>query len=387
MTGKRRILAALAGEKSDRVPFVPNIWQWFYVNQARGTLPPRLKACSDPVDVLRLIGADVLSKFDGLALAENLHDCRRTVRFSGERLPGQPVWSSFGKFDQGNVREETIETPHGVLRHAWRYEPGAGAPFESEHWWKDFDAEYAAVRSWMDDADYVVDRAALRAGLDKVGDDGIVLLQLLPTPLKQFHWLIGQDRSTYFLADHSESMQALADIHERNSLEALEQVVDNDELIAFEVPDNLDSQFYTPRLFRQYCLPTLQKLARMVHARGKYLFIHACGRLKHLAPLVLEAEVDCVEGQAHPPLGDWRLGEARALSDRLIVCGGMTAEEQRWTGADAAARIDRYVQRLFATMGNRRRFLFASGCNTAPDTSLDNLIRFRDAARMHGRVD
>ena len=111
MTGKSRILAALAGEKPDRVPFVPNVWQWFYVNQARGALPDELAGFSDPVDVLRFMGADVFSKFDGLALAETLHDCNRTVQYSGERLPGQPAWSSFSRFEEGSVRKEIVDTP------------------------------------------------------------------------------------------------------------------------------------------------------------------------------------------------------------------------------------------------------------------------------------
>ena len=65
MTGQERIRAALAGETADRVPFVPNIWQWFYVNQYNGTLPAALDGISDPVEALRAMGADVFSKFDG----------------------------------------------------------------------------------------------------------------------------------------------------------------------------------------------------------------------------------------------------------------------------------------------------------------------------------
>jgi hypothetical protein len=37
MTGKERLLATLAGERADRVPFVPNIWQWFHVHRDAGT--------------------------------------------------------------------------------------------------------------------------------------------------------------------------------------------------------------------------------------------------------------------------------------------------------------------------------------------------------------
>ncbi|MCX6997464.1 MAG: hypothetical protein NTV49_10350 [Kiritimatiellaeota bacterium] len=383
MTGKERILTTLAGGRPDRVPFVPNIWQWFHVNQSRGTLPGALRHCRSPVETLRALGADVMSKFDGVALVETLHDCRLTVRFEDDG-GARPPWTSFTSFEGGNIRNETLETPHGALTHIWKYEPRTGAPFEVEHWWKDFDHDFSAVRAWLEDADGRLDREALARGLANVGDDGIVLFQLPPTPLKKFFWLAGPEQASFFIADQPAEMAGLARLQEQQALAALEEVADLDNVWAFEWPENLDSLFYSPTLFREFCLPVMRRAAAMIHARGKYMFAHACGRLKALAPLILEAGLDCVEGQAHPPLGDWRLDEARALSDRLIVCGGMTATEQEWTGPDTAGRIDRHVSELFASLGDRRRFLFAAGCNTSPRTPFDNLIAFRDAAWKHG---
>ena len=209
------------------------------------------------------------------------------------------------------------------------------------------------------------------------------MFQLLPTPLKKFHWLAGAEQATLFITDHWEEMRELAEIHEQKSMAVLEAVVDLPDVPVFEVPDNLDSLFYSPALFREFCLPLLQRMARMIHARKKYLFIHACGHLKALGRLLVEAELDCVEGQAHPPLGDWRLDEARALNQRFILCGGMTAQEQEWRGPDVQHRIDVHVRQLFASLGDKRRFLFASGCNTSPNTPFENLLHFRDAARDH----
>lgn len=384
MTGRERILTTLAGEMPDRVPFVPNIWQWFHVNQAHGTLPGELAQATTPVEALRVLGADVMSKFDGIALVERLNGCQLTVAFEDDSGP-RPGWTSFTSFEGGNVRRETVRTAHGTLTHAWKYEPQTGAPFEVEHWWKDFDKEFAAVRAWLGDGEWKLDYEALRRGLANVGEDGIVLFQLLPTPLKKFHWLAGPEQASLFIADHPAEMRELARAQETKALAALEEAVDLGGVHVFEWPENLDSLFYSPALFREFCLPVMRRAAQMVHARGKYLFAHACGRLKALAPLILEAELDCVEGQAHPPLGDWRLEEARALSDRLIVCGGMTAREQEWTGSEAAVWIDRHVRDLFASLRDRRRFLFASGCNTSPRAPWSNLVAFRDAARRYGR--
>ena len=384
-TGKERILKTLAGEHTDRVPFVPNIWQWFHVNRLSGKLPAKLQGLSDPVEALRKLGADVFSKFDGQVVHERLDGCCLSVSHDGE--PTDPsLWTSFVDFGGWSIRRDRVETPHGLLTHTWRYQPEAGAPFEAEHWWKDFSRDYHSVRAWLLARRFEVDFDALRRGLDKVGDDGVILLQLLPSPLKLFHWLAGQEAASLFIADHSREMQELAQIHTRQSVELLEEVVDLPNVWIYEIPDNLDSTFYSPRLVREFCLPIFQRMAQIVHARGKYLFIHACGKLKALASLIVESGLDCVEGQSHPPLGDWHLHETRATCDRLILCGGMTANEQEWTGPDAPKRIRGYVRKLFDSLGDKQRFLFASGCNTSPHTPYENLSAFRDAAREFGQT-
>jgi hypothetical protein len=384
MTGKERILATLAGQPPDRVPFAPNLWQWFHVNRGAGRLPAALAGAGDPIDALRLLGADVLSKFDGAVVREHLGNCHKSVSYEGDPL-ARPAWTSFVDFEGGPLQRARVETPQGTLTHVWQYLPQAAAPFEAEHWWKEFDREYAAVRAWMLDRRFTVDHDALRRGLAKIGDDGLLLLQLLPTPLKQFHWLAGPAAASLFIVDHPEAMHELAGILTQQALAVVEQVADLTEATIFEVPDNLDSTFYSPRLFREFCLPMLRQAAALIHARGKYLFVHACGKLKALAALIEQSGVDCVEGQAHPPLGDWHLDETRALSPRLILCGGMTANEQEWHGTGTAERIDAFVRDLFGSLGDRRRFLFASGCNTSPSAPFENLVAFRDAAWKYGR--
>jgi len=386
VTGKDRILAALSGEKPDRVPFSPNIWQWYHANDYNDTLPPAVRNLGSPVAVLRELGADIFSKFDSPRPQPVYRDCRYRFAYEGGLPKGRPPWSSWGDFDGGVIRREWLETPFGTLSHVWEYRAETGAPFETEHWWKDFDDEYRAVRYWLEHSEWHLDASALAAGLANVAEDGTIIFQLLPSPLKQFHWLAGQVNTSYFITDHPQEMDDLAAIWERQSLAFVEEVAGLDDVWVYEVADNLDSLFYSPRWFRRFCLPVLRKASEILHAHHKYLFVHACGRLKSLAPLYLEANLDCVEGQAPPPIGDWPLAEARALSPTLIVCGGMAAPQQELDGPDAAQSIDSYVAELFASMGDRRRFIFGSSCNTSPRTPYANLLAFRDAAWRYGEV-
>ncbi len=62
MTGRERILAAFRGEQPDFVPYAPNVYYWFYNRKVRGTLPAELADAEHPFDMLRALGADILSR-------------------------------------------------------------------------------------------------------------------------------------------------------------------------------------------------------------------------------------------------------------------------------------------------------------------------------------
>jgi uroporphyrinogen-III decarboxylase len=62
----------------------------------------------------------------------------------------------------------------------------------------------------------------------------------------------------------------------------------------------------------------------------------------------------------------------------------MDAHHQEIT-EDPEARIHEYTRRLFASMADKRYFIFASSCNTSIATPWENLVYFRDAAREYGR--
>ena len=98
--------------------------------------------------------------------------------------------------------------------------------------------------------------------------------------------------------------------------------------------------------------------------------------------------MDCLEGITPPPMGDVDLNEARMLagSDTFVVNGGMDAHHLE-ISEDAGARLHDYTRCLFESMGDKRRFIFASSCNTSLLTPWENLRYFRNAARDYGRLD
>ena len=388
MTGRERILAALRGEAVDFVPFSPNIYQWFYYHLSKGTLPADVADATHPFDVLRFLGADILARWDTYWATKTIYsEGVLREKYVGETAWDKPLVTAFNIYPphRQELRRQ-FTTPYGSLNQVWAYMAEAGADFESKYLWSDW-SEFEAVRFLLEDRDYEFDAELFGSWVERVGDDGLVMVNITESPLKALHWLAGPQNATLFILKHEAEMKELAAIHERKALAYLERVVDNPAADIFIAIDNLDAMFYPPYFYKDYCADFFAKAAEIIHSRDKFLFVHACGRSKKLLPMVGESRIDCLEGVTPPPMGDVQLAEVRGLVgyDRFTVNGGMNAVQQEFK-ADAEARIHEHARSLFASMGDRRHFIYASSCNTSPLTPWENLLYFRDAARAYGQM-
>jgi uroporphyrinogen decarboxylase-like protein len=389
MTGRQRILAAFRGEAPDTVPFSPNIYYWFYHHLMTGQLPSDVAGARHPFDVLRFLGADILARWDTQRVTrERLTAGEYSEEFRGDSAQDQPAVTAFNVYPpHTSERHSRFATPYGTLTQTWILTEEAGADFIADYWWKDW-SEYDAVRFMLESTEYEFDAAGFHRWVKLIGDDGVMMVHATQSPLKTFHWLAGAENATLFALDHPEEMKALARIHEEKALALLEGMVDTPDAEVFVCLDNLDSAFYPPYFYRDYCDSFFTRAAEIVHRRGKIFVVHACGHSKALMPLVGRSGVDCLEGLTPPPLGDVALGEARRMSGRpdYTVNGGMDTLHLELK-EDAEARLHDYTRRLFESMGDKRHFVFASSCATPTLTPWSNLVHFRNAAREYGRLD
>jgi hypothetical protein len=389
MTGKERLLATLRGERPDTVPFAPNLYHWFYYHRARGTLPPVLYGATHPYQALRALGAEILARWDTQWATREVYTAGKYSRqYVGDTARTTEVVLTFNTYPPGCDRgEQEFVTPFGTLTQEWTFERDTGTEFETKHWWIDFDAEYRAVRYMLEAKEFEFDAALFHSWVERTGDDGLVMLKVNESPLKMLHWLAGQERASYFIYDHPQEMLALARIHTEKTLAYLERVADNPDALIFISNDNLDSMFYSPAFFRDFCQEFFTRAAEIVHRRGKFFFVHSCGRVQALLPLVGQTRVDCLEGVTPPPIGNVRLADvcARVGYDNFTVNGGMSAVQQE-IGQDAERLLHNYTRTLFSELGDLRHFIFASSCTTSPLTPWENLVYLRDAARAYGRL-
>lgn len=388
MTGRDRILAAMRGDRSDTVPFTPNLYQWFYYHRARKSLPPELTGAQHPFEALRCLGADILARWDTVAATKEVFSCGEFRReFGGDGYAEGSIATAFNTYPPGTSQcRDTFATPHKTLTQTWIYSPDAGADFIAHHWWRSWD-DYSAVRFLLESREYCFDGPEFTHWVDRVGQDGVVMVHITQTPLKTFHWLAGPENASLFINDHPEEMRELAAIHEEKALALVHAALDWPKAEVFIALEDLDTPFYPPRLYRDYCDPFLRRAAELIHARGKILVAHACGHTRRLLPLAGRSGLDCLEGLTPPPTGDTELADARGLSGNpeFIVNGGMDSVHLECRN-EAEAQIHRYTRALFRAMDNKRRFLFASSCSTPVLTPWQNLVHFRNAAREYGAV-
>jgi hypothetical protein len=388
MNGKQRVLAAFRGEDADYLPFSPNINLWFYYHRGRGTLPPELADCTHPFAALRYLGADILARWDTLWAQRTVYSAGAySDAWDGDSGLAESRVTAFNIFPPGKTtHRQRFDTPHGTLTQEWAYSPEAGADYEVKNWWTDW-AEYPAVRAMMEATAYQLDTARFHDWVARLGDDGVMMCHVTQSPLKTLHWLAGPANASLFIIDHPQEMRELAQIHEAAALRYLEQIVDLPEAQIFFSGDNLDSAFYPPHFYDDFCASFYRRCADLIHSRGKIFVVHACGRSKKLLARVGAAGIDCLEGVTPRPQGDVELGEVRGLTGNpnFVVNGGMDAPRLTFE-EDAEAAIHAYTRNLFAAMGDCRRFIFAASCSTPAVAPWENLLYFRDAARQYGRL-
>jgi uroporphyrinogen-III decarboxylase len=383
MTGQERILAAFRGQPVDRVPFAPNIYQWFYVRRAQGTLPPQLADARHPIDALRVLGADILTRWDTQASTRAVFSAGRLEEtYGGDSPSPETRITAYNAYPPGsNECVRRFHTPFGPLTERWSYSESAVADFEAEFMWKDWD-DYRRIRYFLEARDYTFDAPHFYAWQDRVGSDGAVMVHLTQSPWKTLHWLAGAERIAYFVADHPQEMDELAAIHERKALALLDSILPDPRTGLFISLDNLDSAFYSPRLYDRFCHSFFAQAAERIHAAGKLFIVHACGHSRALLSRVAADRIDCLEGITPPPVGDVAFGRIRewtAAHPAFTINGGL--ELHHLVGPTGArARIHAYTENLFRELGDKRGFIYASSCNTPPETPWENLEHFRDAA-------
>ena len=128
-----------------------------------------------------------------------------------------------------------------------------------------------------------------------------------------------------------------------------------------------------PNLWREFIYPVLKRMYALVHAGGKYVFIHSCGDVDELLEELISIGVDCFN-PFQPEVMDVA-SLAGKYRGRLVFHGGLSTQRTLpyGTAEDVRAETCRLLE-----LGREGGYIFAPAHDVEGDVPLENMLAFID---------
>jgi uroporphyrinogen decarboxylase len=128
-----------------------------------------------------------------------------------------------------------------------------------------------------------------------------------------------------------------------------------------------------PKLWRQFIYPVLKRMYAVVHAAGKYVFIHSCGDVDDLFDDLIGIGLNCFNPFQPEVMDVAALMET--YRGRLTFHGGLSTQRTLPFGTVEQVRLE--TQRLLK-LGAQGGYIFAPAHDVEGDVPLENMLAFID---------
>jgi hypothetical protein len=375
--------AVLRRQRPARIPYAPNLWQWYAHQRNHGLIPPEIAHCRSRLDLYRHLGVDIFSR--------NIYCNEQQGLLCGL---AEAVWDGVEFVEKAHfegrdrVIERAYHTRRGSLVERLRYVFAQSTMVQEKFLISDDLDGIPALTELVRGRRWRFPSERFAQWRDAVGGDGVVVGGELIGPLKLLHYAANPINTSYLLMDEAEKSGPIAELlalHEAAMTDLARQMAEAGVRVMMAM-DNLDTLFHPPSFVERYSASFYEKISRLCHERDGLFFIHACGRQRANLSLIATCGVDGLEGVAFPPLGDVRLDEAMRLSgDRMILTGGISAAE--FERLHTRGEIFGYVRDLLSRMRpHAHRFILAASCAEPYTASWASLLHFRDAWWEYGSL-
>jgi len=133
--------------------------------------------------------------------------------------------------------------------------------------------------------------------------------------------------------------------------------------------------FMSPRMFRSFCLPSIQERVAAVKSRGLRVLKHACGNNWKLLDMFVEAGYEAYQSIQESASMDLAQLKAR-YGEQLTLWGGVRVEHLV-SGSPADIRSD--VERAFRVAAPGGGFILGTSHSVAVGTKYENFMAMLDA--------
>lgn len=363
MTSRERILHALLGEKTDRIPFSPFLAYWW--ESQKDALTDR-----GELEFLESIGADPLFRGHYPMYGKEGEDivlCKRIIEDC-----------EISTEVNGSTKVTIYHTSKGDLKLGYQYVESGNTWFLVNHPVKE-EEDFLILKHIMDSTHLEADYEKFEREVEKLGDRGLLLPIICPEMKSSFQALletwVGTENMVYSIMDYPEVVQETLASMYRVSREAAEIAANSSSPVFLSWEDTSTTNI-SPQYYRDYILPEINMWCDILHKKGKKYVQHACGRLKALLPDMASSKIDVLESVSPSPTGDVDLKEVnRIFPEHISIVGGI--EPVSLLNAPKEEVLEK-AQELLEIM-KHRGYILANSDSCPPGVSIE---KFKALARL-----
>jgi len=390
MTHKERMLAAIRGQRLDRLPWAPRLDLWYNANKRGGTLPPKYRNAA-----LGDIIADLDAGFH--AVVPDFRDLRASADDVDRALGIYNLHAMPYRTVLENVRHEvavggdrtrvTYNTPAGSVTTSTIYDEamraaGITITHVEEHAFKS-PADYAALEHVFRNARVEANYGGYEEFAASVGDRGVAVAYVngagSPMHLVQRE-LMSVDTFFYEMHDHPDEMHELAEAISSYWRQMTAVAAASPAEVLF-LGANYDAVITYPPFFAEHITPWLLSFAGELHARGKYLLSHTDGENSGLLGEYMAASIDVADSVCPSPMTRLTLKEVRdAFAGRITIMGGIPSVALL-SESIGAREFDGFVDKFFSDLGSGDRLILGISDTTPPGADFARIVRIGEMAR------
>jgi len=356
MTHRERFFALLEGRPVDRLPFFPDISDWYKARRTPPGEPQRFltgalipdgidfhKAQYDmPPQWASWSYLDFYRNYDW-GLPVHIYDWLK-IRCHGYEMELSETkdsrvegWHSmYGFMTYLNVSDvdpgKRFLTTHRTIVQSWKTPLGTLTSVKKMAADGSFANTKYMVESLedLDILEYIVTHTEVRADherinsvLSQIGELGVADLAIWRSPFgKLVQEYVGIEHMAYWMHDHPQRMLELLNVLEEADLKVIELAAQSEARIVI-ISDHADDMILNPRWYREFCIPFYQKACKILHEHGKIVSTHLDGNILRLLPLLKDTGFDLLDGCTPAPMTNYRPADlAAALGERQYTyCG------------------------------------------------------------------
>lgn len=326
MSGRKRYFNVVEGRKPSKMPFVPDITDWYNGNHT----PPGKPRKHGPAvyipdeDPIRDYNGTMERRFWGWSLM----DFYRNYNWGFHAHIYDWVELEYGgeiehKFEYGNdYYKEIYVTKKGSLERVYKLaKDGTWCP--KEYFVKK--PEDLEVMSYiLENEKYVLKDEYINWIIDSISEMGVADLNIKRSPFgKLIHEILGFENTTYALSDYPESINQYLKLQKVKDMEVIDLACKSKAKFVM-ISDHADENLISPYWYEKFCIPFYNEANEILHEHNKITSTHLDGNFKGFFNLLDQTEFDVLDGCTPYPMFNYKIEElADALPENMYAFVGV----------------------------------------------------------------